>query len=120
MSDDVIKTLRGVTWQGSADISIHKRHLNVGLPEFTGSNPDTITFSVRVSTALGVDPLTEITRLKDYERNGTLLPFVLGEKIYGRFRWLISKSKILLEYYDPEGNLTTADISLTITEYPER
>ena len=120
VSQRTIKTLRDVAWQGSASIQSHKRHLNVDLPEFVGSDLDSITFSIRLSKFLGVsNPMSDIARLLTYERSGTALPLTIGEKGYGRYRWLISKHKVSLEQYDKIGNVVTADVSLTLTEYPE-
>lgn len=117
VSDSTIKTLRDVSWSGSASISTHQRHLGKGLAEFVGADPDSIDFKIRVSKYLGADPLADIAKIGQYEKNGTAVPLTIGTKTYGEYRWLIKKHKITLEYFDAKGDLTSADISLTLTEY---
>lgn len=118
VSKDIIKTIRNVSWQSSATIQAHKRHMDVDLPEFTGVSLDSFTFNIRLSKFLGVsDPTSDVSRLRMYQRNGIALSLVIGEKSYGR--WLVSKYKITVEHYDKNGNIVTADISVDLTEYPE-
>lgn len=119
VSDKSVKTIRDATWSGSANIQTLSRHLNNALTEFVGVNPDSFTFSMRVSRYLGSDPLTEISALFAYERSGTAVPLVIGNKEYGKDKWLIASHKVTLEHYDKQGNLASADISVTLTEYME-
>lgn len=117
VSPDVIQTLRDATWSGSVSISTHQRHLQNTLQEFVGVDADSFTFNIRISRYLGADPLSVLNTIFDYERNGTALCLVIGEKMYGKYRWLIKKHKATLEHYDKNGNLVGADVSLTLTEY---
>ncbi len=117
VSDDRIKTLRDVSWSGSASIQTHQRHLAKALTEFVGADADSIDFKIRISKYLGADPLADIAKIVEYEKNGTAVPLTIGTKNYGEYRWLIKKHKITLEYFDAKGDLTSADISLTLTEY---
>lgn len=117
VSTRAIKTIRDAAWSGSASIQTHQRHLDNALQEFVGIDPDSFTFNIRISDYLGSSALSEISKIFDYERNGTAVPLVIGSKGYGKYRWLIKKHKVTLEYYDKYGNLIGADISITLTEY---
>ena len=117
VSDSIIKTIRDMSWSGSASIQTHQRHLGKALPEFVGVNSDAIEFKIRVSKYLGADPNTEIDKLTAYARSGTTVPLTIGTKTYGKYRWLISKHKTTLEHFDKRGNLITADITVSLTEY---
>ena len=121
VSTTEIKTIRSLTQQGGASIQSHKRHLNVDLPEFTGTELETVSFSVRLSKYLGVsNPTTDLNKLIGYARNGTPKYFVLGNRTFGRYKWLLSKYKVTHEYYDKYGNSVSMDVAITLTEYPKR
>ena len=117
VSDDEIKTIRDVSWSGSASISTHQAHLSKAVTEFVGADPDNIEFKMRVSQYLGSDPLKEIETISKYEKEGVTVPLTIGKKSYGEYRWLIKKHKITFEHYDKAGNLVSADITISLTEY---
>lgn len=117
VSDSVVKTIDKATWSGSANIQTHQRHLDNALQEFVSVDPDAFTFTMVLSKYLGADPLTDIGKIFEYERGGIAVPLVLGNKIYGKYRWLIKSHKAKLELYDGRGNLTSATVDVTLTEY---
>lgn len=117
VSDSTVMTLRDMEVKNSASISVHKVHMRSGLAEFTGSDPQQITFKLRVSAFLGANPEAQIKRLEGYLRNGTQLTFVLGNKTYGRYRWLLESLSQDVEYFDRRGNVTQCDLSISLREY---
>jgi len=117
VSSNTIKTIDRVQWSGSVRYSEHKRHLTNALTEFTGINPDTISFDIKLSIYLGVEPMAELAKIWIYERSGKALPLVIGEKVYGKYRWTIISHKIKFETYDKKGNLTGVTVSVDLLEY---
>ncbi len=117
VSDSVIKTIDKATWSGSVKIQTHARHLDNALQEFVSIDPDGFTFSIKLSRYLGVDPMTELNRIWTYERGGIAVPLTLGNKAYGKYRWLVKSHKVKLELYDGRGNLTSCNVDVTLTEY---
>lgn len=117
VSDNTVKTISNFMWSGSARYSTHQRHLTNALTEFSGIDPDSITFDVVVSAYFGVNPITEIKRIVEYEQSGTVLPLTVGTQSYGRYRWVISSHKMKIQTHDGRGNVTSATISLTLQEY---
>ncbi len=117
VSGDFVRTLNNFQWSGNANYSTHKRHLGDALVEFTGLQPDSITFDVLLSSELGVNVMEDCVRIWDYERQGKTLPLVIGDKAYGKYRWVIKSHKIKGESFDKRGNLSSAKLSLTLMEY---
>ncbi len=117
VSNEVIKTIRDISWSGSVSIAPHSLHLGNTLQEFTGTNADSFDFKFRVSSFAGANPISEIEKLCKYERSGKPVSLIIGSKAYGRYRWLIQKHKITFEHYDRSGNLIDADISVSLIEY---
>lgn len=120
VSSKSIKTIRSLSYKGSANYSVHSRHCGKGLVEYTGSAPEQISFSMRVSKSLGVSPNASISTLRGYVNKGTAVTFVLGSKKYGSFKWIVKSFEVKGEEYDKKGNLIGADISVVIVEYAKR
>lgn len=117
VSSDAIQTIDNAVWSGSARYGEHQRHLTNALTEFTGIDPDAFSFDITLSAYLGVNPMTAIVKLWQYERNGTAVPLTIGNKGYGKYRWTVKKHKINMQTYDGLGNLTGAAVSVDLLEY---
>lgn len=117
VSDRTIETINNVTWSGSARYANHQRHGTHALTEFTGLDPDKMTFDIVLSAYLGVDPIAEVVKLWNYERGGIAVPLVIGNKGYGKYRWSVLDHKMKMKTYDGRGNVTSATVSVSLQEY---
>ena len=107
VSADVVEVINNITWSGKARYSTHQRHLRNALTEFTGIEPDEMSF----------DSLAEMVKIWTYERDGEAVPLVIGERPYGKYRWSIVSHKIKMQYTDKYGNITHAVVSVSLQEY---
>lgn len=117
VSDKTVRTLDNWKWSGSARYAVHQRHMARPLTEFTGLDPDKITFEMTLLKELGVDPLEEVVRIRWYERNGTALPLTIGRHAYGFYRWNIVNDEMTAKYTDPQGDIMGAVVTVTLQEY---
>lgn len=117
VSDEMVLTLDNMKWSGSARYATHQRHGINALTEFTGIDPDKISFDITLSAELGIDPLTEVVRLWNYERSGQAVPLVVGEKGYGKYRWNVVSHEEQMVSHDKAGNVMDAKVSVTLQEY---
>lgn len=117
VSSRTVETLNNLAWSGSARYATHARHGGDALVEFCGANPDEITFNVDLSAYLGVNPQNEIAKIIDAERNGKTMALTIGNKCYGKYRWVITKHKVAAHTYDGAGDLTSATVSISLLEY---
>ena len=117
VSDKVVETLENFTWSGSVRYSVHNRHNYHALTEYTGMNPDKITFDIQLLVEHGVNPLKEVVKLWTYEREGTALALTIGTKAYGKYRWNIVDHKMTTKYTDRRGDIAGAVVSVTLQEY---
>jgi len=117
VSAKTVRTIDNVQWSGSARYGEHQRHLTDTLTEFTGLDPDTISFDMVLSVYLGVEPQAELVKIWQYERTGKAVPLVIGDKTYGKYRWTIKSHRIRMQHYDKYGNLTGATVSVNLLEY---
>lgn len=117
VSPEKVMTLNSFTWSGGGQYNTHQRHAGASLTEFTGQDTDRISLKVTLSRELGVDPMTEMTKLWTYMRQARAIPFTLGTHAYGRYRWTITSLTNELVYYDKQGDVCQAEVSLELLEY---
>lgn len=117
VSAETVQTLNNVLWSGSARYAEHQRHLADALTEFTGLEPDKISFDMELSAYLGVNPMTEVNRLWQYERTGKTVPLVIGDKGFGKYRWTVKDHKIKMQTFDGAGRITGVTVSVNLLEY---
>ena len=117
VSDQAVETIQNFVWSGSARYSTHQRHLSDALTEFTGLDPDGITFDIYLSAYLGVNPMSEVIKIWSYERSGAAVPLTIGTHAYGKYRWSILSDKVKAQDFDTAGDMTSATLSLTLQEY---
>jgi len=117
VSAETVRTLDKFKWSGSARYAVHQRHAGNALTECTGLDPDQIDFNVSFTPQLGTDPMAEIWALWRLMRSGRTLPLTIGEHAYGRYRWTITSMNIDAQYFDVNGNIYYAVVSLKLQEY---
>lgn len=117
VSSEIVETLDNMQWSGKARYGTHQRHLQNALTEFTGIDPDNISFDITLSRQFGVNPQAELVKIWKYEREGTPVPLTIGEKGYGKYRWNITDHKTKVNHFDINGNVTVATVSLNLQEY---
>jgi len=120
VSRKTVKTFDGLKWDSAAKYSTHDRHLKEPLLEFTGTDVESMSFSMFFSAFLGVDPISEVSKLLKAMRRGEVHRLVIGPKAYGTNKWVITKVSNALERYDNRGNLLVATVSVTMKSYSAR
>ena len=120
VSRNQIKTFDGLKWDSGAKYSTHDRHLKEPLLEFTGTDVESMTFTMFFSAFLGVNPIAEVSKLLKAMRRGEVHRLVIGPKAYGTNKWVIPKLSNSLPRYDNRGNLLVAKVSVTMKSYSGR
>ena len=116
-SDQTVKTFTNFQWSGSSRYETHQRHLGRALTEFIGVDPETASMSITLSSYLGVNPLAEIEAIRLYQSAAIPIPLVLGNRIYGAWRWVITKFSVSGKFYDAAGTMTHCTVSVSLQEY---
>ena len=117
VSEATVRTLDNMTWSGSARYGVHQRHAGNALTEFTGIDPDKMSFTMILSVELGVDIIAEIVKLWNIERSGQAVPLTIGTKGYGKYRWNIIKHEMKAKAHFINGDIHTATVSVSLQEY---
>ena len=117
VSRELFRTPMNMTWSGSARYATHARHATHALTEFTGLDPDKFSFDMLLTAALGVNPMDELVKLWNYERDGEPVGLVIGGHGYGKYRWTIQKHSTKMKYTDTLGDLYAVEVSVELLEY---
>lgn len=115
--DSHVETIKNMVQNVSARYTTHQRAGGPALTEFTGTDAQTITFDIELAAYLGVNPTKERERLQECVLNGTTLPFVLGNVVYGSYRWVIKSVKFKTLHTDAFGAPTWITASVSLLEY---
>lgn len=118
VSTNQVKTFYDFKRSGSAKYASHDRHLKDTLLEFMGNDPDKITFSMSLSVFLGINPQSEISRLRAAQRSGRIMHLVIGRQSYGN--WVITSLSTDYDRIDNKGNVLIANVSVSLTAYAGR
>lgn len=117
VSSNKVETFSGLKISSSASFGSHKRHCGNEIIEFTGNDADSISFNMTISQILGVDVEEELEKLNQYKKTGKTLKFVIGKKVIGNYRWVITKISISPKQYGKKSEIITAEVSITLKEY---
>lgn len=120
VSDQTITAINNVKWSGSARYSTHQRHNGNALTEFTGVEPDRMSFEMILPAERGKGARTELKKIWDYERSGEALPLTLGTRPYGKYRWTILSHDLTVNNTDAKGNFISGTVAIELQEYLER
>lgn len=85
--------------------------------QFIGEELDKISFNIMFSYQLGTDPIKETDKLVILQRNGTALSFFVGDKGFGRNKWVIEGLNINYPSIDNKGRILSATCEITLLEY---
>ncbi len=121
VSSELVQTFENMKWQGSARIALHDRHLGGSLAEFTGSDAEKVSFEFVLSEFFGMtDVQLRLDQLRMWMEKGKVLPLVIGNKSYGRYRWLIQSLDTSKNIFDGRGKLLSCHVSVSLIEYLKR
>lgn len=118
VSPNVVKTFDGLKRSVTPKFANHNRHLKETLLEYTGNDPDKISFSMFFSAFLGVDPKSEISKLETAARAGRIMHLVIGRQSFGN--WVITGLSSSYEHIDNKGNILVAKADISLTAYAGR
>ena len=117
VSDEIVKTLTNWSWSGSVRYAVHNRHNYHAMTEFTGIDPDKVTFEMKLDKSLGVNPMEDVVKLWWYERDGEALPLTISTTAYGKYRWVVVSHDVKIDATDAVGNVIAVTVNVTLQEY---
>lgn len=120
VSEKTVKTFDKLSWKTSSKYATHDRHIKRDVQEFLGPEPGSISFTMVFSVFHGTNPLKEVKKLNKMVKKGITGRLVIGGKVYGAYKWVISEVSAEMERYDNKGNCWAATAQVSMKEYPKR
>ena len=115
VSDQTYRTINNLTRNKKANYSTHKLVKKEGILEFTGVDPETISFEILFSAWFGENPETWRKKLDTMLTNGKVVTFVLGTPI-GR-RWVLEDMSAATQFYYKDGTPADYKVTVNLKEY---
>lgn len=85
--------------------------------EFIGPDLESLSFSILLSVFLGVNPLTELEKLRGLRDAGVICDFVVGGSTLSTNKWVLKNLSEQHRTYDGNGSLLLATVNLSLLEY---
>lgn len=120
VSENTVKTFDQISWKTSAKYATHDRHIKADVQEFLGPEPGSISFTMAFSVFYGTNPLSEVMKLNEMVKRGIIERLVIGGRVYGSYKWVISEVSAELKRYDNKGHCWAATAQVAMQEYPKR
>lgn len=89
------------------------------LKEFLGPELDTITFTIQLSAAHGVNPRVEAEKWLRINRAGLAYPLVIGTRALGLDKWTVENVSQAWGVVLNQGELYSCNVDITLEEYIE-
>lgn len=113
VTTDTVRTLNSLSLSDNAAYVAHSVHGLQEVPEYTGLSAPKISFSVTLSAFLGLDPMTELEKLRTMLRSKKGYPFALGSDVYGDL-WILTDIATDCEYFYRDGTLMSINVRLSL------
>lgn len=120
VSENTVKTFDKISWNTSAKYTTHDRHIKADVQEFLGPEPGSISFTMAFSVFHGTNPLSEVMKLNKMVNQGIVERLVIGGRVYGSYKWVISAVSSEMKRYDNKGGCWAATAKVSMKEYPKR
>lgn len=117
VSDSELRTFDAFKRNESSRWATHDIHGQKTKAEYTGVNQGKITFTMKFSAFHGVNPRKELDKFVKKVRSGQAEILVIGNKRIGVGKWYIPDVGEDWNYFDNQGNVLSADISISMEEY---
>jgi hypothetical protein len=87
------------------------------MTEYVAPGLDTISFDIKVSAVLGVNPRTTLDYWMGLAAAGQPNILCVGNKVLGTDQWIIKSATDKWQQLDGQGNILLATMSLVFEEY---
>lgn len=97
----------------------HDLILKKPVSEFLGPGLKQVSFDIILSAIHGIEPNDEIKQLMEMCEKGEVFPLLIAEKPVSSNYWRLENVSVGETYYDAEGKLTHAVVSVGLKEYDD-
>ena len=85
--------------------------------EFLGPDVEKVSMKIQLRTDHGINPESELERLRKMRDTGAVFPFILGGAPVSDNYWLLEDIGENLSYWRAGGKILSVSVDITLTEY---
>lgn len=85
--------------------------------EFLGPDVEKISMKIQLRTDHGINPESELGRLRKMRDTGAVFPFILGGAPVSNNYWLLEDIGENVSYWRAGGKILSVSVDITLTEY---
>ena len=117
VNDNKVFTFSNMKREVSASWNTMERIGQKPISEFGGPNLQTISLDITLDASLGVRPRQLLEVLERMTESGQASELVIGRKMVGKNKWVITKCSQAWDVILRGGELYRANVSLSLQEY---
>lgn len=117
VNDNKVFTFSNMKREVSASWNTMERIGQKPISEFSGPNLQTISLDIILDASLGVRPRQLLEILERMTESGQAKELVIGRKMVGKNKWVITKCSQAWDVILRGGELYRANVSLSLQEY---
>lgn len=117
VNDNKVFTFSNMKREVSASWNTMERIGQKPISEFSGPNLQTISLDITLDASLGVRPRQLLEILERMTESGQAKELVIGRKMVGKNKWVITKCSQAWDVILRGGELYRANVSLSLQEY---
>ncbi|GLB24906.1 hypothetical protein LXJ15735_11470 [Lacrimispora xylanolytica] len=117
VNDNKVFTFNNMKREVSASWNTMDRIGQKPILEFGGPNLQTISLDITLDASLGVRPRQLLEVLERMTESGQASELVIGRKMVGKNKWVITKCSQAWDVILRGGELYRANVSLSLQEY---
>lgn len=107
--------LSNMQWNSSANYSTHALAGKKGLIEFTGMEPDEISFELELSAFFGLNPDKQQAKLTTRMAKAQAMKLIIGDKVFPN-KWVIESLNRTASRHYKDGTVASYSLSITLKE----
>ena len=85
--------------------------------EFLGPDVEKVSMKIQLRTDHGINPESELERLRKMRDTGAVFPFILGGAPVSDNYWLLEDIGENVSYWRAGGKILSVSVDITLTEY---
>ncbi|WP_293726866.1 phage tail protein [uncultured Phascolarctobacterium sp.] len=85
--------------------------------EFLGPDVEKVSLKIQLRTDHGINPESELERLRKMRDTGAVFPFILGGAPVSDNYWLLEDIGENVSYWRAGGKILSVTVDITLTEY---
>ena len=112
-----IRTFSDYGRSGSGRLAKHDLIGRKPVMEFLGPDVEKVSMKIQLRTDHGINPESELGRLRKMRDTGAVFPFILGGAPVSDNYWLLEDIGENVSYWRAGGKILSVSVDITLTEY---